>query len=80
MKRGATSQGKGPTAVTGGGMHLHFVQHVFDCPICTCENDISAKLEKNPNPVFNVKCCGCKRKLEIFSDPITGQLTATEVL
>jgi len=33
----------------------------------------------NHNPVFTVKCKGCKRKLNVFSNPLTGELTITEV-
>lgn len=61
-KYGDKSEGKDPTSEWGKGYHLSLSQHIFDCPICTCENDISDKLDKAKSPWFKVKCKGCKRR------------------
>lgn len=77
---GDKTEGIGPTSYMGNGMHLMLSQHEFNCPICTCRNDVAAKIEKSKLPVFNTKCAGCKRKIQVFSCPFTGRLTATEII
>lgn len=77
---GDKSEGKDPTSYTGKGMHIHLTSSIFDCPICSCENDISEKIEKAKLPVFQIKCRGCKRDLEVFSCPLTGKLTVSEII
>jgi hypothetical protein len=77
---GDVSKGKDPLWECGNGYLLDLSQSVFDCPICTCENDIGGKIEKAKLPVFRIKCNGCKRPLQAFSCPFTGKLTVTEIL
>lgn len=60
----------------GGGFHIDTGKSDFECPICTCHQEI----RESKNPWFKQKCKGCKRKLQIFSCPITGNLTVTEIL
>lgn len=79
-KFGDKAEGKDPTSYWGKGIHLDLSSSMFDCPICSCENDISEKIEKAKLAVFNIKCNGCKRKLQVFSCPFTGKLTVTEII
>ncbi len=66
--------------VRGDGFHLSIAADEFTCPICTCEQSAydHAAFNKSKNPIINIKCKGCKRKLELFSCPMTGKLTVTE--
>jgi hypothetical protein len=79
-KLGESTEGKDPVSEWGKGYHLDLVQSVFDCPICTCENDIMSKIEKAKLPVFKFKCKGCKRSLQGYSDLCSGKLTVTEII
>lgn len=77
---GDKSEGKDPVSFWGKGFIIDSVQSIFDCPVCTCENDISAKLDNIKNPTFKIRCNGCKRPLQAYSDPLTGKLTVTEII
>lgn len=79
-KYGDQSEGKDSIGFIGNGVLVNLSQSVFDCPICTCENDVGSKIEKAKYPVFKTACKGCKRKIEVFSCPFTGKLTVKEIL
>jgi hypothetical protein len=64
----------------GGGFHIDVGETEFNCPLCERESDATeyASFNRSNNPVVNVTCKGCKRKLQIFSCPMTGKLSVDE--
>lgn len=65
---------------SGGSFHVDLSAHEFACPICTKEQSIEdyPHFIKSSNPSMNVKCRGCKRKINLFSAFRT--LIVTEVI
>lgn len=61
---------------SGDSAIIHTIESEFDCPICTCHQ----QMRDSDRPVFRQKCKGCKRPLQIFSNPCTGSLTVTEIV
>lgn len=66
---------------TGFAYHLSMSVSKFKCPVCTKEQDTDdyPKFVKSNLPMVSVKCNGCKRPIQIFSCPLTGKLTISEI-
>lgn len=45
----------------GCGVHISTIDSTFKCPVCDCEQEVPG----SKDPVYKIKCAGCKRQLEV---------------